>query len=124
MLRQLMTFYQTMKVSDTVPTPDQGKLIFSSCHNFLLMYQSCASWARAEGQLLYNSTSKFHHAFHLGQQGLYLNPRTSWEYGWEDFVGKMITLGHGCSHGATTMQLSVRIATKYRIALHLQFLRG
>ena len=123
MLGHLAAFYDAMKSAPTIPSREDGRVIFQSCRDFLLVYQACSHWALSEGHLLYNTPGKFHHTFHLGQQGRYLNPRATWEYAYEDFVGKMITLGHACAFGSVTFKLSLRIARKHVIAFHLQLMR-
>ena len=123
MLQQLLTFYSTIKECSAVPTAQQGHVIESSITNFLLFYQKCSSWAVDGGHMLYKTTQKFHHCFHMGQQGRFLSPRATWEYSFESFVGKMVTLGNACTYGSNTFHLSTRLAEKYICAFYLQLRR-
>ena len=68
MLNYLMTFYRFMDESPIVPSAEAGSRMFGNMHKFLLTYQSLSSWAVEHGHMMYATTSKFHHAFHLAEQ--------------------------------------------------------
>lgn len=65
--------------------------------------------------------SKCHYSWHLAAGCRYMNPRFTWTYKAESWVGKVATLGASCAHGTRSSALTLPIAAKYRImvAVHL-----
>ena len=41
----------------------------------------------------------------------------------EDFVGRISTLAHSISHGVRSTRLSLKVAPKYKVLLHLRLAR-
>jgi hypothetical protein len=53
----------------------------------------------------------------------YLNPKSTWCFSNEDFVGKISCLTFSISPGVAAKRLSAKVAPKYRILLHLLLTR-
>ena len=97
---------------------DEAKDFQKHIDRFLLTYQHLASNAEAEGSLLWNNPTKFHHLWHLSQKAMFLNPRRTNTFIDEDFVGRMKTLVHACAAGTELHHMSAKAADKYRWGLH------
>ena len=62
-----------------------------------------------------------HHMFeHMAQQCQWLNPRYTWTFKSEDYVGRISKLAHACTYGVQPSELPKKIFEKYRIMLHLK----
>ena len=67
----------------------------------------------------YHMVPKHHLCKHLAQSFKYMNPRYTWCFQSEDFVGKMSRLAHSCSFGVSKAKLSRKVLAKYRLMLHI-----
>ncbi len=68
---------------------------------------------------LFALTAKGHYQMHSCLLSKSLNPRRTWCYLGEDFMGKCRDLATSCAKGATMWQVSSKIVVKYLIAMHL-----
>ena len=74
---------------------------------------------RLEGMQLFQLTAKAHQNMHSCILSVALNPRRSWCFSHEDFMGKMRTLALMASKGSFGAQVSKRMCEMYLIGLHL-----
>ena len=72
----------------------------------------------AEGIAVFHLTPKGHQIMHCCLLSMALNPRFSWCYTGEDFMGKMRKLALSCAAGNYGQQVSTKVCEKYLIALH------
>lgn len=94
------------------------------CEKFLARYQWLNAWALREDRYLFHLVNKFHSFHHLCLWAKHLNPRASWCFKGEDFVGRMSTIASSVLYGVRSSRMSVKFAKKYRLMLHLRLTRG
>ena len=73
--------------------------------------QTCARSIPA--RILWNIVPKFHHLWHMGQESVWMNPRYSWTYNSEDWVGRLSSIGLSCRHAVTAAKRGKLVATAY-----------
>ena len=88
----------------------------------LLQAQLCEHFEDNEPRL-FRSTEKSHFLQHLALEAQYLNPRMVWCFSGEDMQRKVQALMESCTRGQGPGQASVKMAARYRVALHMQFER-
>ena len=87
---------------------------------FMVSYDELNKWANEANRKLFHIVHKFHTMQHLVKDSFYLNPRFTWNFRAEDYVGKISKLAHSLSFGLVSTRLSNKIAEKYLVLLHLQ----
>ena len=90
---------------------------------FLKHYHVLRELAVVRGRKLYNLTFKFHALLHTVAYAKWCNPSAHWCYGFEDFMGKVVTAAQSCSHAAPPRLDGCKVLENYRLALHLQMQR-
>ena len=91
---------------------------------FFDSYQALNDWALAKARLLIHIVMKHHTFLHLIENARFLNPRWTWCFKSEDYVGKISHIAHSVSMGVRSTKLSQKIVDKYALMLHLCFTRG
>ena len=87
----------------------------------LLKHWSLLSRTSLERDLkLWHVVPKHHYFWHIGQEAAHLNPRMSWCYANEDFVGKLATVGLSTRHGQATAYRSKQLVEKYILGIALR----
>ena len=81
------------------------------------------AWAEEEERLLFHKVYKHHALQHMIENSRWLNPRCHWCFSNEDFVGKVSLLTYSISSGVSATRLSVKVAPKYQVLLHLLLTR-
>ena len=74
--------------------------------------------------MLFHIVMKHHTMLHLVENAWFLNPRVTWCFKSEDYVGKISHIGHSVSMGVRSTRLSEKLIAKYILMLHLCFTRG
>ena len=69
---------------------------------------------------LWHVVPKHHYLWHLAEEARHLNPRMSWCYANEDFVGKLATLGMSTRHGQAAAYRSKQLVEKYILGITLR----
>ena len=119
---KLAEYYGALDEADIHMEGQQAAKIFACLKAALQHY----SWLHQnfpfhQGEGLYFQLfPKLHFCYHIGWFAQYQNPRTSWCYFGESFVGRMATLAHSCAHGTRSVRLSHSFVEKYLRALHLR----
>ena len=90
---------------------------------FFYSYAWLSEWAEEADRYLFHITVKFHTFDHLVKSSCDINPRCTWTFRSEDFVGKISTLGASVVHGVKTTRLCQKINAKYYVLLQLQLER-
>ena len=68
---------------------------------------------------MYQMTSKFHFLYHIVWMSQYLNPRLTWCYAFESFVGWVVTSAKACVAGTPSFKVSHKVAENCLMALLL-----
>jgi hypothetical protein len=96
----------------------------SSAEAFLDSYAWLHDWAEANGRNLFHTGPlKFHTFWRSILNARFLNPKCHWTFQDEDFVGRISKLAHSVSHGVRSTKLSLKVAPKYRLLVHLRLSR-
>ena len=96
---------------------------FTLGKGFLDAYSLLNQWASEQNKLLFNIVYKFHRFQHMLENSRFLNPRAHWCFSNEDFVGKMSLLTYSISSKVGATRLSLKVAPKYKVLLHLVLTR-
>jgi hypothetical protein len=87
----------------------------------LLQHWALLSRQSVERNLnLWHVVPKHHYLWHLAQEASHLNPRMSWCYANEDFVGKLATVGLSTRHGQAAAYRSKQLVEKYILGITLR----
>ncbi|CAE7455722.1 unnamed protein product [Symbiodinium sp. CCMP2592] len=86
---------------------------------FLDDYSWLHDWSLEKGRNSFAVVAKHHTFIHLLWNSKFLNPRMQWCFKSEDFVGQLSRLAHSISMGVASSRLSLKVANKYRVLLHL-----
>ena len=98
---------------------EMSALALEAMTGFLVETQWLKAWALEAGLVLVHLVPKHHFCLHLAEEARFLNPRFTWTYRTEHFVGKMSNLAMSVSHGVRSTRLSLFCFSKYRFYLHL-----
>ena len=80
---------------------------------FLQAYATLSNHYDNEQKLLWNFTFKHHWLWHLVDESRFLNPRLTWTFGGEDFVGDVANLGKGCLRSGTHLKMMGVLMDRY-----------
>lgn len=89
-------------------------------HELLAIQTALNAHFVSQGLQLFHITVKAHYLLHCAMLAGVVNPRMSWCYCGEDFMQKMRTLVGSCCKGSQPSQIIVKVAVKYRRAMHQQ----
>ena len=84
-------------------------------------------WLQAQSELVGEwycpIKPKLHLVWHLADGSKFVNPRFTWTYKCESWVGKVSTIAASCAHGTRSSNLTVALAAKYRIMVGVNLWR-
>jgi len=89
----------------------------------LCTYVKLSSLAYVLHRKLWNIVPKFHYLWHIGRNTYTYNPRTSWVFREEDFVGRIRRIAASASHGHASISLATPIMNKYRQGIEIRMRR-
>ena len=127
-LDHLVHFYQCLATTDRndlhpfhLPMSIANQIL-RHVEEFLMHYCLLAehSLEQAQPKFRWSIVPKHHYFWHLGKQATDLNPRMSWCYANEDFVGKISTIGMSCRHGQIAANRSKSLMAKYILGITLR----
>ena len=87
---------------------------------FLLHYHWLTARALDNGRMLYHFTTKFHFFWHIVTLGKYLNPKLTWCYGFESFIGRIVQCARACVAGTPPHSIGHKVATFFLVWLRLE----
>jgi hypothetical protein len=105
-------------------TKEQHSELVRCLEHFNGHYLWLANWAEEQDRPLFNITIKMHMLHHMVLDAEFLNPRVSWCFKGEDYVGKISHLAGSVSMGVKITNLTCKISQKYRHWQHLRLTRG
>ena len=119
-LQQVVDLYGD---ADIVLTTAEWEKVFTLGKGFFDIYSMLNAWAEEEERLLFHKVYKHHARQHMIENSRWLNPRCHWCFSNEDFVCKVSLLTYSISSGVSATRLSVKVAPKYPVLLHLLLTR-
>jgi hypothetical protein len=123
LMEGLNCMYDSVHDSGITMTPAQALEFQKATQKFVMEYTWLANFAMREGKNMYSVVPKHHYAVHLSQQSDFINPRFTWCYKGEDFVGKLSRLAHVCLYGTPCFNVAGTLCERYPVAIHLKFTR-
>ena len=115
----LQGFYDVCETAGFVLNDVQARLAQDYMGGFLVHYQWLNHDSAARSLCCFHFVPKFHYAKHLAEEAKYLNPRYTWTYRAEDFIGKMSLMASSCIKGTRSTRIAKKSLVKYRFYLHL-----
>ena len=115
----LDTVEELLDTVGLVPRTDEYDALKNHTDQFLLQYNFLAQAARAEGTNFYHVTLKCHVRWHLIDLSKWLNPRATWCYEFESYIGHCVESARGCYSGTPTVKVGSKVVENAMIALQL-----
>ena len=117
-LHGLACFYDVLSTGDFFLQPEEA----ANALKFMQKTLRHATWLQEHynDQQRFRFTPKFHFALHLAQWCKWENPRMTWTYRCESFVGSMALLAHSISHGTRATRITNSFCQKYLLAYQLR----
>ena len=115
----LERFYKVCENAGYVLNDGESDEALEQMTGFLVHYQWLNCQAVQANSLDFHFVPKHHYCKHLAEEAKYLNPRLSWTYRAEDFIGKMSDMAYSCIKGTRSCKIAAKCLVKYRHLLHL-----
>ena len=115
--RNIAIFYEVIVGAGHVLSDEQADRVVRAIDRFMLHFNSLTNLASDRGIPRYNFTGKLHVLYHIAEFARFLNPRMTWTYQFEDFMGHMIKLGHACSLGTPGHLIPAKMMQHYMLIL-------
>jgi hypothetical protein len=116
-------FCELIDESPPVPTTEQARHAEQMVSLFLTEYKWLCDWAKTRHLKLFPLKPKFHMLWHMSKDFKFLNPKVTWTFKNEDYVGKISHLAHSCSYGISRPQVNSPMCSQYRCLMHLKLER-
>ena len=123
-LESIIAVSELFDKASFIPTHQEWRLMMQHAETFFDSYQALNDCALAKGRLLFYIVMKHHTFLHLIENARFLNPKWTWCFKSEDYVGKISHIAHSVSTGVRSTKLFQKIVDKYALMLHLCFTRG
>ena len=126
-LNRLCAFYEALEYKEDgsypfhLPTAVSDKML-ADVEACLQYWTFLAKVSIDQDKTLWNVVPKHHYLWHLAEEASHLNPRMSWCYSNEDWVGRMAVVGCACRFSLAPAHRSKAIAEKYAAGLCVKML--
>ena len=125
-LQMMTSFYECINYTDAngvhpfhLPAHIAAKLV-KDIDRLLTFYSHLSRESMLNNVMRWYIVPKHHYLWHLADEATDLNPRMSWCYANEDFVGKISIIGMSTRHGQAAAFRSHALARKYILGLFLR----
>ena len=122
-LKSICTVFDIVKRNGVFLPPSEATSILEEYERFLVHYDWLAQFSLDSDRLLYHVVTKTHMFWHICYHAKYLNPKCTWCFEFEDFVGTMIACAKGCMAGSPLVIVGRQIIDHYILVLHLRLSR-
>lgn len=123
-LQNITAFVSLLDAAPMFLTEEQADLAMQFATDFLGHYAWLNQWAKDNDRCDYHIVPKFHFFMHIAFNARYINPRFTWCFRAEDFVGNISTLALSCASGNSSTVISHKLSRKYLHLVHLLLTRG
>ena len=130
LLKHLCKFYEALNYKNAngnypfrLPT-EVSTTITKSVDALLTHYSHLAVESVKNKVMRWAVVPKHHYMWHLARESTEINPRFTWCYANEDFVGKMAVIGMSTRHGLPAAYRSMAVSNKYALGLALRLHHG
>ena len=105
--------------------PEQAALDFAQAiDKVLVMWSHVANDSDEKGLNIWNTVTKLHYLYHLGQKAMFLNPRKGNTMLEETYMGVCKTLAKSCLNSTDDHMMPKAFMEKYQWALHFMYVYG
>ena len=116
--------YTLVETADMFLTREQHTSLLEHVDNFLVCYNWLVKNALENGQLRFNFTPKFHMMWHIAYMSQYINPKCTWCFAFEDYMG-LVVRSAIASMAATKMpRIGAKVVENMCLHLHVQLAQG
>jgi hypothetical protein len=98
--------------------PKKHQVFVREVENMMHHYFWLAADAMVSGKHLWSLVQKSHLILHLASQSS-MQPRLSWTYGSESFMGSMVQMAASCTSGTPGHKVPEKVCQKFRLLFHL-----
>jgi len=112
--------YQLMMTSGMFLDLETWKEVETTFDQFMLEYNWLTKHSFDNNVLRYNFTFKMHMAWHIIQFARWLNPRFTWTYIYEDFMGKVARSCQACTSGTSRPVVASKTVENFWRAKYLR----
>ena len=102
--------------------PKKHQVFVREVENMMHHYSWLAADAMVSGKHLWSLVQKSHLILHLASQSS-MQPRLSWTYGSESFMGSMVQMAASCTSGTPGHKVPGKVCQKFRLLFHL-YMKG
>ena len=102
--------------------PKKHQVFVREVENMMHHYSWLAADAMVSGKHLWSLVQKSHLILHLASQSS-MQPRLSWTYGSESFMGSMVQMAASCTSGTPGHKVPEKVCQKIRLLFHL-YMKG
>ena len=99
MVEALAEIYDLVDGSGIFMTQAASDRVFELANEFLILYNFVCQHSLVTGAGAYNFVTKHHFFYHIAFFARYQNPRCTWCYGFENFVGRVQDIAESCTRG-------------------------
>ena len=122
-LKHVSAVYALVQDSDYIIPDNVHSAMKDHTNKFFLHYNWLAKNSAERLHLCYHFTSKFHYFWHLIEMAQWLNPKATWCYEYEHFVGLIIRCARACVASTRMSLVGVKVADNAVLALHCDLVR-
>ena len=115
--KNIAIFYEVIVSAGYVLTDEEADRVARAIDLFMLHYNALTNIGNERGIPRYNFTGKLHVLHHICHFARYLNPRLTWTYQFEDFMGHWIKWGNTCSLGTAGHNIPAKMMQHYMLIL-------
>ena len=123
-LDALATYYECLSENMYRLTRSTEKRMVGAIWSTLRHYNCAAVWARENNLKRWNVVPKMHFFAHIALTCRYQNPRTTWNYMDEDFMGIMKEIAEACTSGTPSHKVPKVAATKWGLGVGRRLANG
>lgn len=118
------SFCELIYTSPDVPGEELGAKAVELVTAFLCEYKWLNEWASKKKKKLFHMVPKFHMLWHMALDFKYLNPRLTWTFKTESYVGEVSRLAHSCCFAVPRARVTAPMCKQYRCLTHFKLVRG
>ena len=116
----LVCIFDTCKAHGYTLPPAASGAVLAACDRFLLHYNWLAKEAMSQGRVEDNMVVKLHMLWHICYFSKYLNPRCTWCFAFEDYVGRVIASAKSCMASSRLALVPRKILENWHLVMHLR----
>ena len=112
--------YAIIEFADTFLTQNESAKLLEIVDGFLIYYHWMVQDALNTGKILFNFTPKFHMLWHLAHMSQWINPRLTWCYSFEHFVGSVVRSARASMAATAMHRIGAKVLDNMCLLLHVQ----